>query len=378
MRLPQSLMYAGLVLPFALTVFESNDTVIDGFESVDSWTTNPSEGVDATIHSDSGSHGRALRLDFDFHGRKGYAIVHRDIDLELPPNYSLSVAVRGDSPANTFEIKLVDQDRRSVWWSNNPGFVFPREWQTVTRVKREICFAWGDMPRTGDTRHISAIEFAITSGTGGKGSVWLDDLELTQLDLESPYAVTEAVAATPLVGTWETAILNPDGSGAKLDFTADGTFRSILGMMWPFEYSLDGDRLTTDFGTAKEVKRYHFVNRFTVSNDTLRQNGYNLLGRDLLMTRVGPESSGAASIRGVWTFVDYTGSIAFVAFDEKGKAELRIPGRQCSGTWKDSGGHVSVMLNGQLAERDYSIANDTLGLSGDGVQIKYLRRRRAP
>lgn len=374
MRFPRLRVSAQILLPFTLVAFAPNDTVIDSFDSVGSWVTNPSEGVDATIHADSGLHGRALRLDFDFHGRKGYAIVHRDLDLELPPNFKLSVALRGDSPANTLEIKLVDRDRKSVWWSNNPEFVFPREWQTVAREKREICFAWGEMPRTGYTRRLSAIEIAITAGSGGKGSVWLDDLTLTPLDLESPFAATAPVAATPLVGTWESAVPNPDGSGAKLDIGSDGSFRSVVGVMASFRYDVDNDKLTTDFGGPNEVKGYRFVNRFSISNDVLKQSGDNLLGRDLNMKRVGVAKGGVASILGVWAAADFTGSNEFVAFEDNGKAELRVPVQYCGGTWKEAAGHLSIMMNGQPAERDYSIANDTLTLRSDGRQIKYVRR----
>ena len=31
-------------------------------------------------------------------------------------------------------------------------------------------------------KRVAAIEFAITAGTGGKGTVWIDDLKLTPLD----------------------------------------------------------------------------------------------------------------------------------------------------------------------------------------------------
>jgi hypothetical protein len=234
------------------------------------------------------------------------------------------------------------------------------------------------MPRTGDTRHLSAIELAISTDSGGKGSVWFDDLTLTPLELESPFAVTEAVAASPLVGTWELVRPDPGGSNAKLDFGADGSFRTIVGTLAPFRYSVAGDKLNTDFGAPKGVEGYRFVNRFRISDDTFTQTGDNLLGRDLVMKRVGAARTGLPPILGVWTVVDFTGSMVFVAFHADGDAELRMPVQSCSGRWKDDAGHLSIVLNGELAERDYSIANDTLTLRYGDSQMKYSRRSRAP
>jgi hypothetical protein len=176
--------------------------VVDSFDSVSQWSTNPAEGVEITVHPDSGRHGRGMRLDFDFHGHPGYGIIHRKVDLELPANYEFKFSVRGEAPTNTLEFKLVDTTGENVWWSNNRYFIFPREWRTIARKQRQICFAWGptgdSAPKLYDPRapgcrlgidihRVAAIEFAITAGSGGKGSVWIDDLSVTPLDANSPH-----------------------------------------------------------------------------------------------------------------------------------------------------------------------------------------------
>ena len=176
--------------------------VVDAFDSVSQWSTNYADGVEITVHPDSGRHGLGMRLDFDFHGHRGYGIVHREIDLDLPANYEFTFAVRGEAPTNTLEFKLIDPTGANVWWSNNANFIFPREWRTIARKKRQICFAWGptgdsapkryDISAPGcrlgiDIHRVAAIEFAITAGSGGKGSVWIDDLSVTPLDADSPH-----------------------------------------------------------------------------------------------------------------------------------------------------------------------------------------------
>lgn len=143
--------------------------VLDSFDAISQWTATPADGVEISVHSDSnGVHGRAMRVDFDFHGHGGYAVIHRPLSLTLPPNYEFSFGIKGDAPTNTLEFKLIDSTGENVWWSNNPNFQFPKDWQTITRKKRQISFAWGP---TNDKalKRFAAIEIAITAGSGGKG-----------------------------------------------------------------------------------------------------------------------------------------------------------------------------------------------------------------
>jgi hypothetical protein len=169
--------------------------VIDAFESTNGWTARPSDGVSLRLSTDSGFRGRAMRLDFDFHGGGGYAVAHKAFNFSVPPNYEFTFRIRGDAPLNTLEFKLIDPSGDNVWWSNQPGFEFPRTWTDVVRKKRHITFAWG--PKGGgDLGRVAAVEFAITAGTGGKGTVWIDQLELRPREAEGPYTLTPVVAAT--------------------------------------------------------------------------------------------------------------------------------------------------------------------------------------
>ena len=141
------------------------------------------------VSTDSGFRGRAMRLDFDFRGGAGYAVVHRAFNFTVPANYEFSFRIRGDAPPNTLEFKLIDPSGDNVWWSNQPGFEFPRAWTEVVRKKRQITFAWG--PKGGgELTRVAAIEFSITAGTGGKGTVWIDELQLRPREPDRPYALT--------------------------------------------------------------------------------------------------------------------------------------------------------------------------------------------
>jgi hypothetical protein len=152
--------------------------VIDDFDSVSKWSAHPSDGVSLNIAEDAG----AMRLDFDFQGHGGYAIARCNVDLDLPPNYQFRFRIRGETPPQTLEFKLIDASGDNVWWTNRRDFTFPRDWTTLRTNKRKIEFAWGPIGG-GEIQHVAALEIVITAATGGKGTVWIDDLSLDELSV---------------------------------------------------------------------------------------------------------------------------------------------------------------------------------------------------
>ncbi len=154
-------------------------TTIDDFEDISAWSAHPADGVKLKLSSDAGAHGKALRLDFDFGGGGGYAVAHRAVSFDVPQNYKFRFTVKGTCTPNDLEFKLIDASGDDVWWYNRRRLAFPAHWDTLATKQRQISFAWG--PNPGELRHVAAIEFAVTAGTGGKGTVWLDDLSIETL-----------------------------------------------------------------------------------------------------------------------------------------------------------------------------------------------------
>lgn len=167
--------------------------VLDAFDSVSEWRAVPSDGVSLRVARDSGVRGTAMRLDFDFHGGGGYAVAHRTLPADLPPNYELSFWIRGNAPKENVEVKLIDSTGDNVWWVNRRDYTFPERWTRYTLKKRQVSFAWG--PKGGgDLTHMAAFEISVTAGSGGKGSVWIDELTLTPREV--PLAHPPAPRAT--------------------------------------------------------------------------------------------------------------------------------------------------------------------------------------
>lgn len=169
--------------------------ILDDFETIEGWTAHPAEEVDLAISSDAGASGRGMRLDFRFRKGSGYAVAHKDLSIDLPENYAFTFRLRGAAAPNHLEFKLIDSTGANVWWFVRRDLRFPRAWELYRTKKRQISFAWG--PRGGgDIHHVAAIEFAITAGSGGSGSVWIDDLEMVPLPPASAAAPALAASAT--------------------------------------------------------------------------------------------------------------------------------------------------------------------------------------
>jgi len=139
------------------------------------WRAIPATGVEMRLTQTD-----VIRIDFDFHGRGGYAIARRDGAIELPENFELSFRMRAEAPRNTLEMKFVEGE--NVWWHVRRELDYPAEWRRFSIKKRNVEFAWGPKGPSPLPKRIDAIEIVITAGTGGKGTVWIDDVEIHPLD----------------------------------------------------------------------------------------------------------------------------------------------------------------------------------------------------
>ncbi|MFO0831940.1 MAG: discoidin domain-containing protein [Phycisphaerales bacterium] len=197
--------------------------VLDPMDNAASWKVITPEGVRLSVHEDDGVTGRCLRLDYEFVTGAGYCIIQKDLPVTLPDNYEFAFQVRGQGPDNNLEFKLLDEHGDSVWWVNRRALEWPAEWTRLSNKKRRLEFAWGPSGGAPLTR-ISKIEFAVASSSGGKGSVWLDELTLRQLPPLAP--------ARPQPPT--------------------ATASSSAGAACPAANALDGDKRTT-WSPAKDV-----------------------------------------------------------------------------------------------------------------------------
>ena len=119
----------------------------------------------------------ALRLDFDFKGAGGFVVARRAQAQSVPSEYAVHFQLRGSGPLNNLEIKLVDDTGLNVWRHVFKDLKLPSRWKTFTVESRDIDFAWGPSSGRGITQ-LGSMEFAITAGEGGKGTMWLADVQI--------------------------------------------------------------------------------------------------------------------------------------------------------------------------------------------------------
>lgn len=265
------------VLFLLATPAASAERVLDDFEKVSGWSRSSSPGAVVEIAQDTGRDSMGMRIDFDFHGGAGFVFVRKEIKLPLPANFAFSFDLRGDAKPNDFQFKLVDPSGHNVWWRRHPDFEFPADWRRIVVRRSGLEFAWG--PSAGaPLQRVGAIELAIATGAGGKGSIWIDDLRFekrrpplpngrppkplasTSLDGRAPALAIDGKPET----SWHSGGV-ADDQWMLLDF-GEGREYGGLVIDWDVE----------DFAAAYDVEASDDRESWTVAYSSERGNG----GRD--------------------------------------------------------------------------------------------------
>ncbi|KAK0360758.1 hypothetical protein LTR94_026048, partial [Friedmanniomyces endolithicus] len=172
------------------------------------WEASASTDVGAVVSMVEGHEGQAVRLDYDFNGKAGYAVVSRALPFDLPDNYELSFWVRGEGPINTFEVKLTDAAADNVWWKQTARYDFPDGWTRFVIKRRQVSKAWGPSPETV-LRRAERVEFVVVAADGGKGAVEIDQLSLRALSVD-PLSPPQPTASASSTGSDPSAAVDLD------------------------------------------------------------------------------------------------------------------------------------------------------------------------
>ena len=263
MKLPSLRILLALCL-FLPVLASKTGRAIEGFDDLSRWRATPSDGVEATLARVPGPSGSAMRVSFDFHGGAGYVAVRGRIPLDLPANYEISFWLRGEAPANTFEFKLIDPGGENVWWARKPQLQLPGQWTRMMFKKRHLTFAWGPAGG-GEASRVTAIEFALTAGKGGKGFLEIADLSIQTLPPATPEqppipSASSSLASHPpalaLDGQAATAWRSLDEQGwFQLDFGSEREFGGLVLQSDGADYPRDYDLLASHDGRSWEVLR---------------------------------------------------------------------------------------------------------------------------
>jgi hypothetical protein len=208
--------------------------ILDDFDDPSSWTAAPSDGVKLTLSSDTGAvesgkvlrSGKALRMDFDFGGHAGWAAVRKAFPIRLPKDWMINLRLKGETTPQTLEFKLLDRSGQNVWWSVRRPYEFPRDWTTLRIRKRHVSFAWGPAGG-GQLSEVGFIEITVTAATGGKGTVWLDELSLVDFPTAGKPPPPNAGASTSAPGSGPARAIDRDPATSWRSDPATGEAQSF-------------------------------------------------------------------------------------------------------------------------------------------------------
>ncbi|WP_213602524.1 discoidin domain-containing protein [Pseudoxanthomonas japonensis] len=228
----------GALLAYATSAFAAQDgvRVLDGFDDPSTWRVVTSNQVSGALRLVDGVDGKAMCLDYDFNGVSGHAGIQRDLPMAYPANYQFGFQLRGDSPRNDLQFKVIDASGDNVWWVNRPKYEYPTVWTPVRYKQRHIDKAWGPDPDRV-LRRSTKLEFTVYNNAGGKGSVCFDQLTFQPLPVDD---------GTPLTGKASASVAFPAGAAAlAIDGKADTA--------WSADLHGDKDpQLTLDLGKLRE------------------------------------------------------------------------------------------------------------------------------
>ena len=170
--------------------------VLEKFDDASAFQSIPSDGVRLEIRADSGVTGRALRMQYDFQDRAGYAVARRAFTLPpLPAHWAITLWVRGEARPNTLELKLVDASGQNVWWMRRPELRVSAGWTMLRFRPSDLSYAWGPLGG-GPPRDIAALEIVFTAAQGGAGWLAVDELSITALAPPVPDTVRPRLTAS--------------------------------------------------------------------------------------------------------------------------------------------------------------------------------------
>ncbi|MFZ4620031.1 MAG: discoidin domain-containing protein [Bacteroidota bacterium] len=166
-----------LLTSLLLSQASRTSLILDDCSSATAWTSFQSIGVGVHHQAENG----AVRFDVEFPKGSGYGGIVRNFAAPLPENYEISFMMKATVPPNNFEVKVSgDSSGENIWWVNNKNYTYPSEWKRIIIKKRHLGYAWGTKFAPFPPK-LARLEIVVTAGSGGKGSVWIDDVTLTTL-----------------------------------------------------------------------------------------------------------------------------------------------------------------------------------------------------
>jgi hypothetical protein len=163
--------------------------------SLGQWSSSAADGSSVALSAEPGPRGAALRIAFNLVGPTSWVIARRECAAALPAHYVAVLRLRGEAPGNQLQLKLVDPTGANVWWWRRTDFVVSSEPADLVLRKANLDFAWGPASG-GEPTRVGAIEIGLAAGSGGSGTLWIEELRIEPRDPAAAQPRIEAVTAS--------------------------------------------------------------------------------------------------------------------------------------------------------------------------------------
>ena len=265
-------------------------TIIDKFDNPSNWQKIESDGAEIKLSTQTGLSGNCLRIDYAFTGA-GYCGIQRTFPFSLPDNYKFSFYLKGNSPKNNLEFKLVDKSGDNVWWKNQRNYEFPTEWDKIIIKKKDIEFAWGPVGG-GEVKNFENIQIIIAASEGGSGTIFLDNLSFEEIippkDPNAKPIISyninlldkklKNILDNNLNTVWHSKP-KPDNQNLLIDF-------QFIKEIGGFVLHWDEFDLASDFNISISNNKKNWEEVFSVSNNKLNRNFIYLKNADARYVKI--------------------------------------------------------------------------------------------
>jgi len=155
------------------TIKKSSPDVLDDFEDRKGWQIFTAEGAKLNLKIVPGKDGNALQAQYDLADGEGKWVAwEKKFPLDFSKNKTLKFWVKAEGENNRLEFKVIDKDG-SVFGQKYEDL--ENKWQEITISVDQLEYWWGGDEELAEPQKIG---FAVSSIDGGKGSIYLDKLQL--------------------------------------------------------------------------------------------------------------------------------------------------------------------------------------------------------
>jgi hypothetical protein len=199
------------------------------------WTTFGSPQAIVQVKAAEYGERPVLHLHYDLKAPNQFVTAGLDTRLPLPDHIEFRFLLKGTGQRNHFEFKVSDSEGNTFLkvWRN---YRAPEGWQEIVVPRRDVRYAWGPNPKA-QLQTATRIEFAVVSGRGGEGDLYIGPVTLHETDPLDDPPLPEARASSTADAVNHGAVRAVDGSYST----------------WWSSRPFDPQWIEVDYGTPREI-----------------------------------------------------------------------------------------------------------------------------